>query len=124
MPRMRVQEEEHDSLRVPSSPWGLHGASQLWNVCSEMGKGRAQHPGHWIIRSQAMDCLVFFGPFLMIFFLQRVHVINFPSQFCWAWAIKVSLDSLSMALMRWCKSWVMGQNQFGRQSWMRVMSHY
>lgn len=56
-------------------------------------------------------------------FLQCVHVINFPSQFCWAWAIKVSLDSLSMGLVRWCKSWVRGQSQSGRQPWMRVMSH-
>lgn len=94
-------------LVSPSGPQGLPGASQLWIVCSEMGKGRAKHPGHWVVHSRAMDCSVSFGPFLKIF-LQSIHVINFPSQFCWAWAVKVSLYSLSTGLVRWSKSRVAG----------------
>lgn len=52
-----------------------------------------------------------------------VHAVHFPSQVRWAWATEVSLDSLSLGVVSWCKSWVKRRSQFGRQRWTRVMSH-
>lgn len=119
-PCMRVQGEVHGSLGVPSSPQGPLSLSAL--DCLLRDGEREGKASRALDKSQPNTALFCFLWPISDDFLQRVHVINFPSQFCWAWAVKVSLCSLSMGLMRCRGSWVTGPSPFGRQPWTWVVS--